>query len=182
MLKKALWMIFIMKKLSQTVHDHFISILLYIYIYIYFLYRHLCVYVFMFIFSLSHFYRKRAHCKCCKVSRNVTYVCFPPHPRGLAFRYHSTRGHRFMVETGMNRELTVACNNGLQANIAATAKIIMRSKNSVFVTAVALAGRKEWMMILFCWWFLVQSPPSVCYLPFLHIRTCIHTLSFCDQR
>lgn len=33
MLKKALWiMIFMMKKLSQTVHDHFISILLYIYI------------------------------------------------------------------------------------------------------------------------------------------------------
>jgi hypothetical protein len=53
-----------------------------------------------------------------------------------------------MVETGMNRELTIACNNGLQANIAAMIKIITRSRNHVFVTAVALAERKEWMMIL----------------------------------
>lgn len=49
MLKKALWMmIFMMKKLSQTVHDHFISILLCIYIYI--SYIDTCVYRFLYSF------------------------------------------------------------------------------------------------------------------------------------
>jgi hypothetical protein len=87
-----------------------------------------------------------------------------------------------MAEMGMNRELTVACNNSLQANIAAMTKIITRSRNHVFVTAVAVAGRKDWMMVLLCWRFLVQIPPPVCYLPFLYIRMCIHTLSFCHQQ
>lgn len=168
MLKKALWMIFMMKKLSQTVHDHLISIL----IYIYFLQTLVCI-GFHILFQFQFFLQKKGTTlqNVASFSKCDVYVCFPPHPRGLTFRYHSTRGYAFMVVTAMNRELTVACNIGLQANKVAMTEIITRkNRNYVFLLQQEGMYDDSFMLVVH------SSKPTTCYLSFLNIRMCIHTI------